>query len=335
MKYKPIKFPQDESLHKSIIEWWYFNGNIKSRKNNYAFMHTLFKVDIKRALPILERIPEKYLYFTHSIISDINKNKTYVDIEPLVFVSKGSFLNKKLSVRYNPPFLKKKNYLIEETGKYKYKIKSNFLDLLAKSSKKPLLEGGKGFLNLRKNSTYYYSLTNLKTSGFIFINNKKIKVSGKSWMDHQWADPKSYDSKWVWLSIQLYNDVEIVCFDYKGRKNMDLIDKKGKARNIKEISMVPCSYWKSKISRVKYPVAWIIKTKNIEIRAEPLLRNQEIVSWPMNYWEGPLKITGKINGKKVSGKGFLELFGYHPKSLIGEYESAFKKKIMEILTCSK
>ena len=30
----------------------------------------------------------------------------------------------------------------------------------------------------------------------------------------------------------------------------------------------------------------------------------------INYWEGPMKVEAFINGKKVQGKGFMELVGY-------------------------
>ena len=47
-EYKPIKFPEDESAHDYIAEWWYFNGHLKDRQGNeYAFMDCFFKVDVK------------------------------------------------------------------------------------------------------------------------------------------------------------------------------------------------------------------------------------------------------------------------------------------------
>jgi hypothetical protein len=33
----------------------------------------------------------------------------------------------------------------------------------------------------------------------------------------------------------------------------------------------------------------------------------------INYWEGPLAVTGMFNKKKVSGDGFMELVGYPSK----------------------
>ena len=46
----------------------------------------------------------------------------------------------------------------------------------------------------------------------------------------------------------------------------------------------------------------------------------------INYWEGPMKIKGLVNGKKANGKGFMELVGYPmTKPLISPYNTKFKK----------
>ena len=57
MKYKTIKFPEDEKPHNNFIEWWYYNGHLKDGEGNtYAFMNCLFKVDVKKVkIPFLIR----------------------------------------------------------------------------------------------------------------------------------------------------------------------------------------------------------------------------------------------------------------------------------------
>jgi hypothetical protein len=45
----------------------------------------------------------------------------------------------------------------------------------------------------------------------------------------------------------------------------------------------------------------------LEIKAP--VENQEIIFGSMNYWEGPIKVSGTINNKKVKGIGFMELVG--------------------------
>jgi len=64
-EYKPIKFPEDESAHDYIVEWWYFNGHLKDALGNgYSFMDCLFRVDVKKVkIPFLSKIPLKTSIF--------------------------------------------------------------------------------------------------------------------------------------------------------------------------------------------------------------------------------------------------------------------------------
>ena len=232
MEYKKIKFPHDEQSHNSIIEWWYFNGNLEDKKGNeYAFMDCLFKVNVKRINIKFLKSPFKYAYFSHSLLSDVKNKKFYSEVNPMSIVSTDSFSKHLLFINYAQPSLKGYiNHVIEETEKFKYHIKTRDIDLTLESTKKPLLEGGKGFVNLNPEKTYYYSLTNLKTKGRIKIKGKWVEVEGKSWMDHQWADAQySNDIKWTWFSVQLDNNAEIVCFEYDNGKNKTyLASQKGK-----------------------------------------------------------------------------------------------------------
>ena len=194
MKPKKIRFPKDEKPHKHIIEWWYFNGNLKDKEGNeYSFMDCLFRANVKKVgIPFLADLSGNYIYFSHHLLSDIKKRRFYSKIIPRAIISKDSFSKPLLFVNYISPEKEDyTNYEIGEIDKFKYHIKSDVFDLILSSKKKPLLEGGKGFLKLTKGkSTYYYSLTNLETEGNITIGGKTIEVKGKSWMDHQWANTK-------------------------------------------------------------------------------------------------------------------------------------------------
>jgi len=322
-KFKPIKFPADESVHNNIVEWWYFNGHLKDRAgHDYSFMNCLFKVDIKKVkIPFLIS-PFKIAYFSHSLLSDL-KNKTFQHrIAPFSIVSDDSFSKPNLYVNYINPTVKKSyiNCVIEKTTDKTYHIKNEDIDLNLISTKKPLLEGGKGFFSFLSKSTYYYSLTNLKTSGRIKINNKWLEVSGKSWLDHQWANSSYSKDRWDWFSIQLNNNTELVCFELnvKGEKfySIDILYPNNKQEHFKNVEIIPSGKtWTSPKSKAVYPLAWEIKIpeKKINLKVVTKIKNQEMLFGSINYWEGPLAVTGMFNKKKVSGDGFMELVGYPSK----------------------
>ncbi|MDI6717873.1 MAG: lipocalin family protein [Patescibacteria group bacterium] len=317
--YKPIKFPKDEQTHNHLIEWWYFNGRLKDKKDNhYAFMNCLFKVNVKKIdFPFAKKSPIKNFYFAHSIISDIKNQKNYYHIQNAVIVSEDSFSKPLLFINYADPVVigGYDNSVIEETELFNYKIENRYVDLKLKSAKKPMLVGGNGFEALCGNKSFYYSLTNLKANGRIKIGKKEIEVFGKAWMDHQWANSTAYyNNKWNWFSIQLEDETEIMCVEFvkgNGKKGYlaDIIYPDGKRETFKNIIMTPDKFWQSKSGKEKYPLLWKIEIpkKKIKLTACALVKNQEIIAGLANYWEGPVSISGARGNKKIRGTGFMEL----------------------------
>ncbi len=322
--FKAVKFPQDELAHDNIIEWWYFNGRLRDQRGrSYAFMDCLFKADNQRVnIPFLKNIPLKNIYFAHSILSDIGKQKAYAKTHYASLVSQDSFSLPRLFVNYINVGVGRGyvNCEISSPAENEYRLKTEDLNLELKSVKKPLLVGGKGYLERKSWSTYYYSLTNLEAKGMIKINKRWVEVAGKVWMDHQWADTPYAGDRWTWFSIQLSNQTEIMCFEYDDGKNKDyfasVIDAENRQTHTKEFELKNLEkIWVSPTTKIGYPLTWQIKipSKKIDIQVEPLVKNQEVRFGTINYWEGPLAVKGECGGHKVTGDGFLELVGYGPE----------------------
>lgn len=318
---KPIKFPEDGQAHDTIIEWWYFNGHLRDTEGNqYAFMDCLFKADIKKVnIPFLSHIPFKTVYFTHSILSDIAKQKSYLDIQNIAIVSKDSFTKPFLFVNYtdlniiNGYF----NSVIEEVTPFCYHLKTENFDLTLQSVKSPLLESGSGFVTVCGKESYYYSLTNLRVLGNIKIDKQDIEVTGKAWVDHQWADVGYTNDKWSWFSIQLDDNIEIMCCEYDDGKHRDyLIDisyPDGRQESLKKLLLLPGKrIWESEKTKARYPLSWRIEIpeRNIKLEVSALIEKQEMIFGSINYWEGPIAVNGSVGDKKVTGIGFMELVGY-------------------------
>ncbi len=348
-----IKFPKDELPHKNIVEWWYFNGHLKSKNGKkYAYMHCLFKVDLKTLakkfkIPLIGKIPLAPLYFFNTVISDINSKKSYKLInhisrvsgksfsKPLLFVEYQNFIGTKFYfVNYKKYFNKSFEYQIEEKKKFEYRLKTENLDIKLKSAKKPLLEAGTGYVDLNGKKTYYYSLTNLRTAGTIKIEGKTVKVRGKSWMDHQWTDVIE-KNKWTWFSIQLNNNSEIICFEYYDGKLKTYLAgisyPNNKQEHTSKVFFTQTgTKWTSPATKAKYPLAWRIEipSKKISLQAKPLIKNQEMVFGTINYWEGPVDFIGTFDGKKVRGKGFLELVGSPGKFISIDFLKYVLKEVL-------
>ncbi len=129
--YKQITFPEDESAHDCIIEWWYFNGHLKDKQGNeYSFMNCLFKVDVQKVrIPFLSKIPLKTSYFSHSLVTDLSSKSFAHRIAPFSVVSDDSFSKPLLYINYINPEIKDgyTNCAIEQTGESTYHEKTRML----------------------------------------------------------------------------------------------------------------------------------------------------------------------------------------------------------------
>lgn len=320
-EYKPIKFPEDESKHDTIGEWWYFNGNLTDRDGKqYSFMNTLFRVAIPfHNTRVLSRIPKNNFYVYHSIVTDIDQNKFFPNIDYLVRVTGDSFKKERLDVCYSPVVRGKdfKHYCIQQVNKNHYVVKGKDIDLRLTSKKPPLLENQIGYVNFFNRPTFYYSLTDLETEGTIVVDGKIIEVTGKSWMDHQWSDVFDITKdSWNWFSVQLENHTEIVCYEYVHRGQSaylaTIIYPDATQKSFSQIIIKPLDRkWKSPKTKAVYDLAWEIEIPeaNIKLVVESKVENHEMNFLNVNYWESPTKIEALVSGSKVKGCGYMELAG--------------------------
>lgn len=323
-KFQPIKFPRDEQAHNHVIEWWYFNGHLRDAKGRkYAFMNCLFKADTKKVkIPFISRLPIKIVYFYHTLLSDLKDKKFMPTVDEISIVSRDSFTKQLLFINHTTPIVINSytNRILEETALFEYHLKDEHSDLLMTATKKPLLEGGKGYIDVHSKQSYYYSLTNLKTEGKIKINGKWVHVTGKSWMDHQWANTKYSLEKWTWFSIQLDDDRELVCYEYDDgevkTRLADICHANGKTEHFNKLQLTPLGpTWTSPKTKATYPLDWRLQIpeKKVDLVIKPVIKAQEMIFGTINYWEGPTTVTGLFAGKKVKGQGFMELVGYPSK----------------------
>ncbi len=310
-KPEKLSFPKDELPHPAIVEWWYFNGNLRGESGHqYAFMYCLFKADLRRVkLPFLEKAPIKDIFFSHYLLSDIQNKKMESAID---FFYEGMG-------KGGAPFLcleSGNKFSLKENPLFNYELKTDKLDLnLVFKKQQPLLVNQTGWVDLKTKDTYYYSLTDLETNGSIVFEGKKIPMRGKAWMDHQWADSAySKEDKWVWFSIQLENGMEILCFEYGDKKKTRLatISYPDGHQDTAEAIFKPTEIsWQSPKTQAVYRLSWQIEIleKNMVLSVKPAALEQEVIFGSINYWEGATVISGEAGGKKVSGEGFLELVG--------------------------
>jgi predicted secreted hydrolase len=296
---KKVDLPKDEQPHwGQAIEWWYFNGFLESKRKRYAFMTCLFKADRKKVNLKFLKIPVKTVFFSHSLLYDINNKKVRREIIPFASLSKDSFKSKDLHVEYFFPLMPWRSNIISRTGKG-LRLKTRFFNLDAVEKKRPLLENGSGFIDLGRKTTYYYTYPHLELKGTL----GKEEVKGIAWHDKQWSDQGFMDDSWLWFSLQLPDNTQIVCFDFQG-KRMATISYPDNRQVTCDVKFEPLADpWKSHKTGTEYCLRWRIRAKDFVIETKPLIEDCEMRFGFINYWEGPLEITCKWK----KGKGFMEL----------------------------
>ncbi|AKM78320.1 MAG: hypothetical protein UY31_C0028G0006 [Candidatus Wolfebacteria bacterium GW2011_GWE1_48_7] len=340
-KHKPLRFPKDELKHDHGVEWWYWNGNGKDKEGNeYAFMHCLFRTDIKKfKLPLSGIGPHMPFYFSHSVITDVSRKKAYPHINYAALVTHDSFERKLLHVHYsNPiPTASDRESTITEPEPFSYEIQAEQLDIRMVATKPPISLGENGYMTLRNDTTYYYSIPRLTLEGSIRSGKKWVPIKGTAWMDHQWMNPHFSKDGWSWFSIQLSDKTDIVCFKHMseaGETDYGHISRPdGIQTKAQRIILTPIAHWTSRTTKTRYPLEWKIELpdEHISLLITPQVKNQEMLFAGMHYWEGPTQITGTVGKKKVSGHGFMELVGYRSRYSNIEFITAMIKGALSLL----
>jgi predicted secreted hydrolase len=307
-----VSLPKDEAPHSAPVEWWYFSGHLsgkdaKGHVHTYGYEYVIFQ--------FLGLAPQP-VYLGDMAITDLTR-KTF------------KFAGKQDSY----PVPKTANRFALRAGSWtmsggsgrdtlKAGIPGYSLDLGLRTSEPAVLEGNKcGYISLASlGSSYYYSWTSLGTTGTIMDHGVTLKVTGKSWMDHQWG-PMNLTSGggWDWFSMQLSNGQQYMLFFIKNKKGQ-IVETAGTrvAHGGKDITYLTAANigekatgsWTSPATHIKYGSGWKIAVPGGQLTVTPDLRNQEVDlvnTQGTVYWEGDVTIKGKIGGATVSGDGYTEL----------------------------
>jgi len=327
---KPLSLPDDLAAHYwAQTEWWYYTGHLKGNDGkDYGYEITFFKrIANEDKVPVLFiPVPAYWLkdvpMIAHFAVTDITDGKFHAsEVDNLFGRLKAD--DKKYDVQVD------KWTGREENGKQilHAEMKGYSVDLELEPVKPAALHGENGIVNKGgKYSNYYYSFTNMKTSGTLTIDGNPIKVEGKSWMDHEFGTMKMAYPKvgWDWFSVQLDNNHELMLFSIRDAhdRNNDHVGGSfvlpdGKTIPLKkdDIDIKVLDYWHSSKTDADYPALWevTVKSLDLKLKVSPLIAGQELNLKPTPYWEGGVKISGTHNNLPVQGEGYVELVGYSKK----------------------
>jgi predicted secreted hydrolase len=325
-----LRFPADHASHPTYkTEWWYYTGHLKTTSGKaYGYELTFFRQGIDPTTKSTTKWHADHVHLAHFALTDIDGRR-------FCFAERtnrpGLGIAGADTDRYRTW---NEDWVVQDLGGTHYlsaRAGDIALDLLLDSAKPPVLHGDKGYS--RKGScptcaSHYYSLTRLKSRGWLTIEGRQESVTGLSWMDHEFGSGQleADQQGWDWYSLQLSDGTDLMLYRLR-RKDGSVVPQSagtfvatdGTSAHLTrdQATIRATGSWRSTASKAVYPLGWTIAvpSRGLNLTVTPALQNQELRtgrSTGVTYWEGAVQVSGTRRGKPVSGQGYVELTGYAP-----------------------
>jgi predicted secreted hydrolase len=306
----PVQLPKDEAPHSAPVEWWYFSGHLTGvdaagHEHTYGFEYVTFQLLGEAAEPV---------YDAQFSLTDLTR---------------GTFQFGGEAAEYPVPATTDSFAL--HTGKWTMsggsgsdKLHASLagysLTLNLTANEPAVLHGSHGYIPMGPFGTSaYYSYTSLLSSGTIIDHGVTVKVTGISWMDHQWgAIDFASGGGWDWFSMQLSNGQQYMLYFIRDKAGKIVktvatrVDCDGTAAHLAAgtFSEKATGSWTSPATGITYSSGWQVTVPGGHLTVTPDLVDQEVNLYSTQgfvYWEGDSAIKGVIDGKPVHGKGYTEI----------------------------
>ncbi len=214
------QFPRDHGAHPEFkTEWWYLTGNLQDTVGNpFGYQITFFRHG-------LQRIPTQTgsawavrdIYFGHLAVTD-GKAQRFYFAEKLSrgALDEADFATNDCSVRLGDWTLRRtKNSVFEMKA---WAPEENFgLELAARPLKPIVFQGNAGLSQKSAapgNASHYYSYTRMETKGELWIGDRRIPVSGLSWLDREFSTSALAPDQegWDWFCLQFDSGEELMLY---------------------------------------------------------------------------------------------------------------------------
>jgi predicted secreted hydrolase len=320
------EFPRDHFSHPDFkTEWWYFTGNVSTKDGReLGYQLTFFRQGVSRQSNTTSRFATADIKLAHFAVSDLSSKKFHHGQK----ISRGAFAEAGFDKGNCLAWIDDWSVCMVDGSSFRLRAsyKSTSIDLLLTPRKPPVLHGAEGISQKSAGegrASHYYSLTRLETSGTMMTEGQSFAVQGWSWFDQEWATNQLTEGQvgWDWFSFQFDDGSELMMFQIRlkdgGRdpySHGTFVHADGSLTAVKneDFTLEPNRTWKSDQTPGVYPVEWSIRVPKLDLNMEVKARMdaQELVHFPISYWEGSISTIGERKGVPISGRGYLEMTGY-------------------------
>ena len=329
-------FPRDHWSHDEYrTEWWYFTGHLTSEEGKeYGFQFTIFRIGLTPIAPSFESSwTTQALWMGHASISDLDGQRhLFADVLhrsiPLLagFESPSDSL---ISWGRGPTGTQEPWRLWWSGDAFAFSMRDDDQAMameLHTTPEKPLVfQGPEGYSRKAEaadGASLYYSFPRLATEGFLELDGRRVRVTGRSWMDKEFGSNQLTGDQvgWDWFSLQLDDGRDVMLYalrDADGSVDFargTVIGADGAATYLSkdEWSYESLGTWGSEASGIRYPHGWRVEIPEAALSFDiiPRMKAQENVarsSGGIAYYEGAVEV--RVDGRQA-GLGYVELTGY-------------------------
>jgi predicted secreted hydrolase len=199
-----VHFPRDHFGHaRASIEWWYFTAVARDKAGTpYSVFFTLFS-----SRGGLVPVAQVRNLQTGALVGHSEELALGTVGASAVDVKAG-----RARLRYEPG-----------SGTWSFSAAGpGFAVALDQHPDKPYALHGNGTGLIQQSlggSSHYYSSTRMDAHGTLRIGGKTVRLSGESWLDHQWGDyrndPRAFN--WDWFSCRFDDRSELMLYQFRDR----------------------------------------------------------------------------------------------------------------------
>ena len=180
---------------------------------------------------------------------------------------------------------------------------------------------------LEAEDMFYYFSPRCRVAGTIRIGGESYDAVGDGWYDHEFGVGREGASRadiklaWNWVAAQLDNGYEISAYSLVEKLRpavshgrwVILVDPSGRRTAITDFTFEPYGNWTSTKTFNEYPTGYrlTVPEAGLDLDVASVLPHQELITMisAPGFWEGLMNVRGRMNGRPVSGRAFVERSG--------------------------
>jgi predicted secreted hydrolase len=259
----PADMDEEFLTHRQGSEWWYSTGYLNDESGKiFGFQFTLARINVHGVR----------LHMLLTSVTDFETGTHYYEQAPAFFgngitatANRVAFGDRAEMLFASNEVASKGRMELHMTGKnYTLTVHMNAVKPPAWHCDDGVLK--MGLLGDPKQTTYYYSYTNLASTGKLTLDGKEYNLTGKSWFDKQ-GGTYTITNRWVnweWFSMRFFDDEEVMLFTFPQDDYYDgtFIDRSGKYRRLNNYTIEPLGF--TEAGGYKFSNGWKLTMKGVK-----------------------------------------------------------------------